>query len=613
MGAPGSNSRQFVLLGCVALLLVIAGVTGWLTRLDQAGLDGLLRLNAQSRTLPADVVLIDIDQKSLEDMNAIAGSWPWPRAVHAELIAALAHQQPKVIVFDLLLNEADTFRPESDALFADTVAAQANVYLPTMLLADGIGARLADFPPAMHIVRTAHADNNANAPLLVPLIVAPEYWRGGTINFLADDDGTGRRYGLYRDIAGWQVPSLPKRIADDFGWPTPSADHFPLNWYSSPRQRYSYATVYNDLTGSAPQLATAFRNKIVIIGAAAPGLGDLRPTPMGSTYQGMLVLATAIGNLQAGDWLTDTPWGLILYPLLLTPLLLAFRRKIGPLRIGIGLLALSIVLVILEYVLLAKLRLISHAVAPIAAAWLMFLALALVSWWGERQQREQAITIFGRFLDPRVVRSLVDGGAVADARATQAREISILFSDIRGFTTMSERSTPEQVVSLLNDYFSRQVRVIFRTQGTLDKFIGDAIMAFWGAPANDPQHAVHAVEAALEMVEVLLMFKTGLGDAGEHFDVGIGVHSGPAVVGFIGSHDRLDYTAIGDSVNLASRIEGATKGIARVLVSEDTMRACGDAFDFIDHGIVHVKGREQGVRLYEPFRKNTAAGAAAHG
>lgn len=613
MGAPGSNSRQFILLGCVALLLISAGVTGWLTRLDQTGLDGLLRLNAQSRTLPADIVLIDIDQKSLEDMNAIAGSWPWPRAVHAELIDALAHQQPKAMVFDLLLNEADSFRPESDALFADTVAAQPNVYLPTMLLADGTGARLADFPPAMHIARTANADNNASAPLLVPLIVAPEHWRGGTINFLADDDGTGRRYDLYRDIAGWQIPSLPKRIADDFGWPTPPANHFPLNWYSNPQQRYSYATVYNDLTGSAPQLADAFRNKIVIIGAAAPGLGDLRPTPMGGTYQGMLVLATAIGNLQAGDWLTDTPWGLALYPLLLTPLLLAFRRKIGPLRIGIGLLALSIVLVVLEYVLLAKLRLISHAVAPVAAAWLMFLALALVSWWGERQQREQAITIFGRFLDPRVVRSLVDGGAVADARATQAREISILFSDIRGFTTMSERSTPEQVVTLLNDYFSQQVRVIFHTQGTLDKFIGDAIMAFWGAPANDPQHAVHAVEAALEMVDVLLMFKAGLGEAGEHFDVGIGVHSGPAVVGFIGSHDRLDYTAIGDSVNLASRIEGATKGIARVLVSEDTMRACGDTFDFIDHGIVHVKGREQGVRLYEPFRKNTAAGTAAHG
>jgi adenylate cyclase len=113
------------------------------------------------------------------------------------------------------------------------------------------------------------------------------------------------------------------------------------------------------------------------------------------------------------------------------------------------------------------------------------------------------------------------------------------------------------------------------------------------------------------MVDELLTFRAGLGEGGEHFDVGIGVHSGPAVVGFIGSQDRLDYTAIGDSVNLSSRIEGATKGVARILVSESTMIACGDAFEFVDHGIVHVKGREQGVRLYEPFRKNTAGSTAA--
>jgi adenylate cyclase len=606
-----TKSRELLLLAAVALLLLLAGISGWLSRVDQAGLDRLLAFHAQSRTLPAEIVLIDIDQKSLENMNDVAGSWPWPRAAHAELIDKLARQKPKAIVFDLLLNEADTFRAESDALFAGIVAGTPGVYLPTMLMSNGIGTRLSEFPPALKIERTATAIPQAQAPLLLPLIVPMESWRGGTINFLADEDGIGRRYALHTNVDGWRIPSMPQRVASDLRWPLPASTDYTLNWYAHIAQRHSYSDVFLDLTGSAPELENVFRDKIVVIGAAAPGLGDLRPTPMGSTYPGVLVLATALGNLHNGDWLTDTRWGMALYPLLLLPLLFAFRRKVGVAAMAITLIGVSLMLAGGEFLLIAGQGIVVHAMGPMAAAWLLFFALALVSWWQERAQREQAVSMFGRFLDPRVVKDLVDGGGVANAQSTQAREISVLFSDIRGFTTLSERSTPEQVVTLLNDYFSRQVQVIFRRHGTLDKFIGDAIMAFWGAPANDPRHAIHAVEAALDMVDELLTFRAGLGEQGEHFDVGIGVHSGPAVVGFIGSQDRLDYTAIGDSVNLSSRIEGATKGVARILVSESTMIACGDAFDFVDHGIVHVKGREQGVRLYEPFRKNTAGSTAA--
>jgi adenylate cyclase len=601
----------WLVLCAVMLLLFAAGLSGALKRVDQAALDRMLALHAQQRALPAGVVVIDIDQKSLEEMNEVAGSWPWPRAVHAELVDALSRQQPRAIVFDLLLNEADTFRAESDALFADVVAATTNVYLPTLLLSNGTGARLADFPPALQIVALPGAHADARAPLLLPLVVPPASWRGGTINFLADDDGIGRRYALYTDVGGWRIPSLPQRVGADLGMTLPAGADFHLNWYAQQPQRYSYSQVFNDLTGSTPALAAAFRDKILVIGAAAPGLGDLRPTPMGTTYPGVLVLATAIGNLADGNWLQGSRWGAALYPLLLLPLLLAWRRKISLVPLAVVLAGVSIALAGTQYLLIASQGVILHAMAPVTAAWLMFFALALVSWWHERAQRQQAVAIFGRFLDPRVVRELVDGGTVANAQTTQAREISVLFSDIRGFTTLSERSTPEQVVQLLNDYFSRQVQVIFRRHGTLDKFIGDAIMAFWGAPANDDHHAIHAVEAALDMVDELLKFRAELGEGGAHFDVGIGVHTGPAVVGFIGSQDRLDYTAIGDSVNLSSRIEGATKGVARILVSEYTRAACGDAFEFIDHGVVHVKGREQGVRLYEPLRKTAAGGTAA--
>jgi adenylate cyclase len=244
---------------------------------------------------------------------------------------------------------------------------------------------------------------------------------------------------------------------------------------------------------------------------------------------------------------------------------------------------------------------------PLLFGWGFYFAAALSEYLREKKSREQTVRIFNRFLDPRVVSSLVAQGETPQSLSGQAREISVLFSDIRGFTTLSEKRSPEEIVSLLNRYFSLQVEIIFRHGGTLDKFIGDAIMAFWGAPQEDPQHAEHAVAAALEMEQALLHFKAELGEDGKDFDVGIGIHSGKAVVGFIGSDARLDYTAIGDTVNLSSRIEGLTKGVARILVSGDTVKRCvtsqgRNAFDFSTTGSYKVKGRLQEVELFTPAK-----------
>jgi adenylate cyclase len=240
---------------------------------------------------------------------------------------------------------------------------------------------------------------------------------------------------------------------------------------------------------------------------------------------------------------------------------------------------------------------------PLLFAWTFFLAAALRDYMDERRSRESAVREFGRFVNPHVVQEIIAKGGLS--RAGESRDVTLLFSDIRGFTTLSESRTPQQVVELLNRYFSRQVDVIFRHGGTLDKFIGDAIMACWGAPIDDPDQARHAVAAALDMADALQAFKRELGDLEADFDVGIGIHSGPAVVGLIGSDARREYTAIGDTVNLASRIEGLTKGVARILVSEETMRRCGNAFGFTERGSFPVKGRTQPVRLYEPSRKTT--------
>jgi adenylate cyclase len=239
-------------------------------------------------------------------------------------------------------------------------------------------------------------------------------------------------------------------------------------------------------------------------------------------------------------------------------------------------------------------------VSPLLFAWLYFVPAAVRAYWHERRNRQRVTQLFSRFLDPRVVKGLVEKGETDAALSGQKREITVLFSDIQGFTSLSERKSAPEIVDLLNRYFSLQVEVIFRHEGTLDKYIGDAIMAFWGAPTDQPDHACRALACAREMEQTLVRFKQEAGADGEQFDVGIGLHCGEAVVGFIGSPERRqDYTVIGDTVNTASRIEGATRGRSRILVSAAVRAAC-DKYTFTDHGPVKLKGKEEPVHLFEP-------------
>jgi adenylate cyclase len=179
------------------------------------------------------------------------------------------------------------------------------------------------------------------------------------------------------------------------------------------------------------------------------------------------------------------------------------------------------------------------------------------------------------------------------------RRISVLFCDIRGFSTISENLPPETTVKFLNDYFETMVDVVFRNQGTLDKFIGDGIMVIFGAPQDDPYQEEHALRAAIEMQQELEALRKKWGPQGIELRIGIGIHSGPAVVGNIGSSRRMEYTAIGDTVNVASRLEAATKELGvGILVSEYTYHAARGSFRFREIGAMHVRGRSEAVRTY---------------
>jgi adenylate cyclase len=615
-----SSYPQALLAGVfVAALGAELFVTHFLSTTEYRLADVLMVQQADSYVADPDIVIIDVDEKSVAAMQDVAGLWPWPREIHADLLAGLMEFQPRAIVFDIAFPEHDTRRPKSDAMLSETISGMQNVYLPAThlsLQADTEGVKLAQVAPAFGNVRRGAAD--ARAALQLPNAIDPAGWRLGLINSSPDADGVLRRYRTRLTSEGWRLPSLPARVAGDLGAKVPEDETFMMRWPARGHVRLPYNDTFRRLTELRSSLGAAaladmrkqLEGKIVVIGVSAASAFDHFVTPLGAGYPGADVLATAIDNLKNGRsvHVVGHAAALAFGAALILLLAFAFSRRMHPLAIGGGLVCVTIASLATTGVALGRDVWLPLS-TPLIFAWALYFIRAIEGYLRERRAREQAVSLFGRFLNPAVVRQIVDQGQTVESLSGRNCTLTVLFSDIRGFTTLSETRAPQDVVALLNRHFERQVEVVFRHGGTLDKFIGDCIMAFWGAPLDDPDHARNAVAAALEMQEALLAFKQELIDSGADvgdFDVGIGVHSGPAVVGFIGARRKLDYTAIGDTVNLASRVEGLTKGVARVLVTRDTMEACMSSaskdYTFTPRGSFAVKGRAAQVELYEPRR-----------
>jgi len=557
-----------------------------------------------------DIIVIAIDDYSLIEMSDVAGRWPWPRSVHGQLLASLNNQLPATIAFDILFAEKDIYRPDADLYFNEVLAESSHVFLATLELnsKQGGGVLVNKLPKQLALIETAQANSNAKASFVFPMAINKNSWQLGSINFTASIDGVGRYYDVYRNIDGWHMPSLPSKIVNALHFPIPVKKSILLQWRGGSVQPYktlSYAEVYLAIVNQNRQYLKQFTNKIVLIGVTSSGLFDARATPINPHLPGVYILATAIDNLKNQRYLTPVtkitaPLLVVLSIILLSCCFILVKNYAKQVFISFVLLVLlSLVLIFLSNVLLKQQQILF--VGEILAFMLAsFVSFSFVYGYVEYRYRQDALAMFSRFLDPTVVTHLLKDDGLSPDKLNKKEVLTVLFSDIRGFTQIAEKSDAQALVNLLNEYFNQQVDIVFKHKGTLDKFIGDCIMAFWGAPVVNDNHAVSAINAALAMEQQLILFKKKLPKHLQHFDVGIGIHTGECLVGMIGAKRRLDYTVIGDVVNLASRIEGITKHCTRILVSEQTMLMAEDVFDFIYQGEHKVKGREALVKLYQP-------------
>ena len=617
------------------------------------------------RTVDDRIVILDIDEKSLaEKEKGGEGHWPWPRDRLGALLDELFdHYQITIVGFDAVFSERDQssgwevlqqlarkelrdvggfqsklheLQPQLDydGIFAARMRGRAVVLgytfsdnagdtkgaLPAPTLAAGTFA-------GKNIEFRKYASFTANLPELQQAAAS-----AGHFNFDPDADGILRRVPMLAEFNGAYYeplslaivrmlagsPSVMPEFAPGKIW---SKNYSGLEWldvgsrripvdekvtalipYRGGEHSFKYISVVDVLHERVP--IADLKDKIVLVGTTAPGLLDLRATPVGSVYPGVEVHANMISGMldnaikQKPPYVVGAEFMLVLLAGLTLALLLPLLSPLKSLVITLltALLLISTNIVVFHY---------GNLVLPLASALMMVaLLFALNMSYGffvEDARKRQITGLFGQYVPPELVDEMAKNPEQFNMMP-RAQELSVLFSDVRGFTTISETLSPEELAIYINEYLTTMSLVIReRHRGTLDKYIGDAIMAFWGAPIVNPEHAKYAVLAALDMQKEAVALNEKFKARGwPTFKIGIGINSGVVRVGDMGSQIRRAYTVMGDAVNLASRLEGITKEYhADIIVGEATKNAVSDiVFRELDR--VRVKGRDEAVAIYEP-------------
>ena len=635
------------------MLFAYVGRPSLLTHLDLKVYDLLLPLRAAPEPSPLPVI-IDLDEASIAEY----GQWPWPRYLVADLLDALTEYGVAAVGLDIIFAEADRSSPErvreslrrdKQLNFAysgiprefhdyDQVLAQALKNNPAVIGAyASFGGESAEAPPppsagvierekpgAIPWRQLMPEARGAVLPLPVLRGQAPL----GFINAGPDPDGIVREIPLMVRIGEDIHPSLSLGVlmlglnlrtftleSGPYGLEAvrlgkisiPVSPQGMLRIpFIGPSRTYPYYSAADVLNRRLP--ADALENRVAFVGTSLAGLMDLRATPHDPVYPGVEIHAAALDVMLTGNAVNIPPWtpaaqaGLILFAGLMSTLSFGFARPHVYLPVAT---AFTGALIQLARHLFGQGLFLSPLYGVLTVA-VLGASLLVVRFRQEEQQKRRLRGIFSRYVSPEVVRRVTR--EAGELMAGEERDVSIMFTDIRGFASLSETLTPQEIVTLLNRYFTPMTALVRAHSGTLDKFIGDALMAYWNAPLDVPDHPVKAVEAALRMREALpLLNERLLAELNLEIHIGIGVHTGKAFVGNMGTADFVNYTLIGDNVNLASRLESLCPQYGvDIVVSGAVREACGNAFAFQRLDTIRVKGKRQPVIIHLPLRPQEA-------
>jgi adenylate cyclase len=628
-----------------ALFALGAWAPGWLELWEARAWDWRVRLLAKPGPRTEDIRLILLDQASLDWGKNVNGlGWPWPRETCAAIASFCKRAGAKALALDVLFTEPSKYGVADDQNFGRAAAGFGRT--TTALFLGAANGESTSWPPEVKTPlapvagfetwRNAAAGKAAVFPRAAFPI--PEIANGmaglGNVQLDPDPDGVYRRAQPLRVFDGRPVPILGlalglaggdlKGMTVGEGFFGLQDQRFPLDKdgalllnFRGPVSVYqavnAAAVIQSEIqlqSGATPSVDPAFfKDKYVLYGYTAPGLFDLRSTPVSGVYPGVGVHATLLDNLLTGDLMRPAPtWAVLILVLgvaLAAGLSATYFSAAWQGALLLPCLAgLPLAGAILAYRAGIQLPLLAQEVAVLAA----LMAAGAANYATEGRQKRFIKNAFKQYLSPTVIEQLIQNPERLKLGG-ERRVLSIFFSDLQGFTTISEGLEPEQLTELLNEYLTGMTDIIYEEGGTVDKFEGDAIIAFWNAPLEQPDHAARAVRAALRCQERLAEQRPHFFErVGKQLYMRIGLNTGPAVVGNMGSHSRFDYTMLGDSVNLAARLEGVNKQFGSYLmVSEATRDAAGPEFAARELAQVGVVGKRLPVRVFEPMRPEAYA------
>ncbi len=577
---------------------------------------------------PGDVVIVAIDDRSIERI----GRWPWERKKLAEIVGLLKEMGAKVVLMDIIFAEP----APGDAALSDAIGRAGNVLLPIVFTFKG-GPRLIENEnlarssfPMIRKMDNLQIFPPISAPnVLLTLDRIAERAAGlGHITMIPDGDGVLRWEIMAVEYNGEFYPSIDLQAArlfydlpqealivdaargiqlGDIFIPTDCWHRLLIHYYG-PANTFPHISAADILTGKADR--SLVKGKIVLVGATATGIYDMRVTPASPVMPGIEKHASVVASILERRFPERTKKVTSLLVLLASGILFSFcmLRVRATLGAMLAFLFISVIFFAGYWLFFHKGLWIDISFSGLNLLSVYFVVTAFRFAMEERYAK-RIRGMFSSYVTERVVNELIKNPDLAKLGGSR-REITVLFSDVKSFTPFSERHSPEEVVSLLNEYLCEMSQAIFSWEGTLDKFIGDAIVAFWGAPLSQEDHAERAVKCAVEMIERLKRLQEKWRAEGkEPFDSGIGINTGEVLVGNIGAEGKkMDYTVIGDHVNLGSRVEGLTRKYGcHIVITEHTLdklrepvmdgTLAGLKVTGLDY--VAVKGKKRPVAIYE--------------
>ncbi|GAB6098363.1 adenylate/guanylate cyclase domain-containing protein [Halanaerocella petrolearia] len=565
------QQNKWLLIGAiVAGAVIILLSSGLLEDLELLTYDyrllfkSLFTVNKQT-----DIVIVTIDKQSLTDL----GSWPWPRSYHAQLINRLNQAGAKVIGFDILFDLPSTSK--EDNKLQKTLAKYDNIFLPYTL--------------NLSLIRGFNRQQVKLESINHPLKKFKKYIAGsGYLNLLPDRDGKIRKVTLLKEVTPFAI-----EIAKNYNQRVENFTQEDL------LINYHYQTDYFPQISYSQVLAGKFsagffQDKLVLVGATADTLGDYLMTPLAIVkgyLPGVRVHAEIIGNYLEDSFIYRVDISKVIMLLIIFSLLLAYIYQRSSLLRKIIIFSISLIVILaINLWLLIKYNLNFPLVPFVLVSIFNLITTSILSYLTIEKRKERLQTVFARYLAPEIIEEVINLPD-RDYLKGQHQDITILFLDLVGFTEFAEGKRPTEVVQLLNRYLDLVTEETFNFEGTLDKFLGDGAMIFFGAPKEQVDHAQRAVKLALKL-------KRKVNENNLPLDITIGLNTGQAVVGNIGSTKRSDYTAIGDVVNTAARIESKAQA-GEILISATTYQLVEDNFIIEFKEEIQLKGKKDLTDIYQ--------------